>query len=58
MDEGYGFIHDKLDIKLLMRTATVLFKRDSTQGFTVSPGGKQPPAEIQSPRRRRRTENQ
>ena len=29
-----------LDIKLLMRTATVIFKRDSTQGFVPAPGKK------------------
>ena len=44
-----------LDIKLLMRTATVLFKRDSTEGFELPP---QPaPAEInQNAQRRRRSE--
>ena len=40
-----------LDVKLLMRTVTVLFKHDSTEGFTAPPA----PAEIEVPRRRRRS---
>ena len=40
-----------LDVKLLMRTVTVLFKHDSTEGFTAPPA----PAEIEAPRRRRRS---
>ena len=42
-----------LDIKLLMRTATVLFKRDSTQGFVPAP--RPAPVEIQGNKRRRRS---
>ena len=42
-----------LDIKLLMRTATVLFKRDSTQGF-VSPPPAPAPVDIQPVKKRRR----
>ncbi len=43
-----------LDIKLLMRTVTVVFKRDSTQGFeAASPA----PDEIENLKRRRRTVN-
>ena len=41
-----------LDVKLLMRTVTVLFRHDSTEGFTVPPA----PVEIEPPRRRRRSE--
>ncbi|MBQ9251969.1 MAG: exopolysaccharide biosynthesis polyprenyl glycosylphosphotransferase [Clostridia bacterium] len=44
-----------LDIKLLMRTATVLFKRDSTQGFELPPL-QSAPKEIQTPKRRRRSQ--
>jgi len=45
-----------LDVKLLMRTVTVLFKRDSTQGFV--PSALSAPEEIKNPnRRRRRSEN-
>ena len=43
-----------LDIKLLMRTVTVVAKRDSTQGFQTPPR-RQAPAEIQTPNRRRRS---
>ena len=45
-----------LDIKLLMRTATVLFKGDSTQGFASSPQGNAP-ANGNTTNRRRRSEN-
>ncbi len=41
-----------LDIKLLLRTVTVLFKGDSTQGF--APPQRLAPEEINTPRRRRR----
>ncbi len=41
-----------LDVKLLMRTVTVLFKRDSTQGFVLPP--RRAPVEIEPQRRRRR----
>lgn len=34
-----------LDIKLMLRTVTVLFKRDSTQGFETAPGGNRQPPE-------------
>ena len=33
----HGFIRGKLDIKLLMRTFTILFRKESTQGFTQAP---------------------
>ena len=42
-----------LDVKLLMRTVTVIFKHDSTQGFETPPAP--PPVEIQNPKRRRRS---
>ena len=45
-----------LDVKLLMRTVTVIFKHDSTQGFEAPPASV--PAEIkQAPKRRRRSES-
>lgn len=45
-----------LDVKLLMRTVTVLFKDDSTQGFDVPPADA--PVEIEvAPKRRRRSES-
>ncbi len=45
-----------LDVKLLMRTVTVIFKHDSTQGFEAPPAPV--PAEIeQAPKRRRRSES-
>ena len=45
-----------LDVKLLMRTVTVIFKHDSTQGFEAPPASV--PAEIkQEPKRRRRSES-
>ena len=45
-----------LDIKLLMRTATVLFKRDSTEGFR--PPQRPVPGNANSSRRRRRSNAQ
>ena len=42
-----------LDVKLLMRTATVLFKRDSTQGFVPPPAPA--PVDDTVPQRRRRS---
>ncbi|MBQ3706154.1 MAG: sugar transferase [Clostridia bacterium] len=42
-----------LDVKLLMRTATVLFKRDSTQGFVAPPAPA--PVDKTVPQRRRRS---
>lgn len=45
-----------LDVKLLMRTVTVVFKQDSTQGFEVAP----PPPPVDNtnnPQRRRRSES-
>ena len=45
-----------LDVKLLMRTVTVLFKDDSTQGFDAPPADA--PVEIEAaPKRRRRSES-
>ncbi len=35
-----------LDVKLMLRTVTVLFKRDSTQGFTAPPAGIAPAAPV------------
>ncbi|MBR2822321.1 MAG: exopolysaccharide biosynthesis polyprenyl glycosylphosphotransferase [Clostridia bacterium] len=44
-----------LDVKLLMRTVTVIFKNDSTQGF-VAPPADRPAGIEEAPRRRRRSE--
>ena len=42
-----------LDVKLLMRTVTVLFRHDSTQGFAAPPA----PDPAVNPKRRRRSES-